>query len=162
MSKAVSKKENRWALRWAVIIVALTCLPYLVAWLLAPPDTQYTGLLINPLDGETYYAKMQHGAQGNWLFHLTFTPEDHQGVFVYTFLPSAGQDRRPDRDSHTIRLSSCALCGWLVAAAGCVSLHRPFFRARSDSPRRVPAPGILCWPGLAAGPFGHSLLPISG
>ena len=85
MPKSVSKSENRWALRWAVVIVALTCLPYLLAWFLAPADTQYTGLLINPLDGETYYAKMQHGAQGNWLFHLTFTPEEHQGVFVYIF-----------------------------------------------------------------------------
>ena len=80
----MSQNENRWALRWAVVIVALTCLPYLLAWFMAPADTQYTGLLVNPLDGASYFAKMQHGARGNWLFHLTFTPEDHQGVFVYT------------------------------------------------------------------------------
>jgi hypothetical protein len=83
--KIVSRSENRWALRWAIVIVALTCLPYVLAWFMAPAGTQYTGLLVNPLDGETYFAKMQHGAQGNWLFHLTFTPEDHQGIFFYPF-----------------------------------------------------------------------------
>lgn len=81
----MSKKESRWALGWAIVIVGLTCLPYLVAWWLAPADTQYTGLLINHYDGESYYAKMQQGARGEWLFHLAFTPEPHDGTFVFVF-----------------------------------------------------------------------------
>lgn len=87
----MSGTEKRWALRWALVIVGLTCLPYLVAWLLTPADGRYTGLLINHYDGESYYAKMQQGARGDWLFHLPFTPEPHEGAFVYTFYLALGQ-----------------------------------------------------------------------
>lgn len=85
MSVIMSKRERGWALGWAIIIVGLTCLPYLVAWQLAPAGTQYTGLLINHFDGESYYAKMQQGARGDWLFHLAFTPEPHPGAFIFVF-----------------------------------------------------------------------------
>jgi len=86
----MSKSESRWALLWAVVIVGLTCLPYLVAWRLAPDGTHYTGLLVNQLDGESYYAKMQEGRRGDWFFHLPFTPEPHEGAFVYTFYLALG------------------------------------------------------------------------
>lgn len=90
MSATVSKGEKRWAVRWGLLVVALTCLPYLLAWQLAPEDTQYTGLLVNPLDGESYYAKMQQGARGDWLFHLTYTPEPHEGALIFVFYLAAG------------------------------------------------------------------------
>jgi hypothetical protein len=83
-------EERRWALLWSALIVGLTCLPYLIAWMAAPTDTQYTGLLINHFDGESYYAKMQQGARGDWLFRLAFTPEPHDGAFVYTFYLALG------------------------------------------------------------------------
>jgi hypothetical protein len=86
----MSRQEGRWALLWAAIVVGLTCLPYLAAWKLAPEGTQYTGLLVNPRDGETYFAKMQQGARGDWLFHLPFTPEPHEGALVNTFYLALG------------------------------------------------------------------------
>ena len=85
-----TSKERRWALLWSVLIVGLACLPYFVAWLLAPADTQYTGLLANHYDGESYYAKMQQGARGEWLFHLPFTSEPHEGAFIFTFYLALG------------------------------------------------------------------------
>ncbi|MGD8624873.1 MAG: hypothetical protein PVJ34_10070 [Anaerolineae bacterium] len=90
MSATIAKSERRWALRWAAITVALALLPYLLAWLLAPDGSRYTGLLINHLDGESYYAKMQQGARGDWRFHLPFTPESHEGVLVYTLYLALG------------------------------------------------------------------------
>jgi hypothetical protein len=90
----VSKKESHWALRWAIIIVGLSCLPYLLAWWLAPADTQYTGLLINHYDGASYYAKMQQGFRGDWLFHLAFTPEPHDGTFIFVFYLALGHVAR--------------------------------------------------------------------
>ena len=90
MSERVSKRESLWSLRWALIIVGLTCLPYLVAWQIAPEGTQYTGLLINHLDGESYYAKMQQGVRGDWLFRLPFTSEPHDSAFVFTFYLALG------------------------------------------------------------------------
>lgn len=90
MSEIMSGKEKRWALGWALVIVGLTCLPYLAAWQLTPAESQYTGLLINHFDGNSYYAKMQQGARGDWLFSLPFTPEPHEGVFVYTYYLALG------------------------------------------------------------------------
>ncbi len=85
-----AKAERRWVLLWAVVIVGLSCLPYLFAWRLAPADVRYTGLLLNHFDGESYYAKMQQGARGDWLFHLPFTPEPHDGAFIFTFYLALG------------------------------------------------------------------------
>jgi hypothetical protein len=86
----MSKNEWRWALFWAAIIVGLSSLPYLLAWQMAPEDVQYTGLLINHFDGASYYAKMRQGMRGDWLFHLAFTPEPHDGAFIFTFYLALG------------------------------------------------------------------------
>ncbi len=91
MSTVVPGKEIHWVLLWSILIVGLTCLPYLYAYLVAPDDMQFTGLLSNPIDGNSYLAKMRQGAQGSWLFHLPYTPEDHEGAFVYTYYPFLGQ-----------------------------------------------------------------------
>jgi hypothetical protein len=65
--------------------VGLTCLPYLYACLVTPDDMRFTGLLSNPMDGNSYVAKMRQGAQGKWLFHLPYTSEDHDGAFIFTY-----------------------------------------------------------------------------
>jgi len=83
MTARISLKEWRWALLWASIVIAVTCLPYLYAWLAAPEGLVFGGLLTNPLDGNSYLAKMRQGFEGEWRFHLPFTPEPHPGTFVY-------------------------------------------------------------------------------
>jgi len=78
-------KKHHWPLIWAVAIVALTALPYLYAWLKTPSGWRYTGLLVNPTDGNSYLAKMNQGARGEWLFQLPFTSEEHKGAPFFTF-----------------------------------------------------------------------------
>ncbi|MDH4136986.1 MAG: hypothetical protein OEW09_09785, partial [Anaerolineae bacterium] len=85
MSTVIPGKEIHWVLLWSTLIVGLTCLPYLYAYLVAPDDMQFTGLLSNPMDGNSYLAKMRQGAQGSWLFHLPYTSEDHDGAFIFTY-----------------------------------------------------------------------------
>ena len=85
MSTVFPEKEIRWVFLWSILIVGLTCLPYLYAYLVAPDDMQFTGLLSNPMDGNSYLAKMRQGAQGKWLFHLTYTSEDHEEAFIFTY-----------------------------------------------------------------------------
>ena len=85
MSTVIPEKEIRWVLLWSILIVGLTCLPYLYACLVTPDDMQFTGLLSNPMDGNSYLAKMRQGAQGSWLFHLPYTSEDHDGAFIFTY-----------------------------------------------------------------------------
>jgi hypothetical protein len=85
VSIAVARKESQWVLLWSILIIGLTCLPYLYACLVASEDVQFMGLLSNPMDGNSYLAKMRQGAQGSWLFHLPYTPEDHDGAFIFTY-----------------------------------------------------------------------------
>ena len=70
--------------------MALTSVPYLVAWLITPAGSHYTGFLINPVDGHSYLAKMGQGAAGSWSVRLPYTAEPHQPAFVYTYLLALG------------------------------------------------------------------------
>lgn len=90
LSPHISRQEWRWAIGWSIIFLALSCVPYLIALMAAPAGWYFSGILVNPLDGQSYLAKIQQGVNGNWLFHLTYTPEPHQGVFVYIFYLGLG------------------------------------------------------------------------
>lgn len=83
----VSTAEWRWVIVLSGLLVALTLVPY--AWALATnqsqDDWQFMGMLSNPQDGATYLSKIEQGREGNWLFELRHTPEDHDGAGFHTF-----------------------------------------------------------------------------
>jgi len=88
------RRDSRWAILWICVILALSLLPYLLAWLAAPDGLSFGGILYNPLDGNSYLAKMLQGWQGGWLFHLPFTEEPHDGAFIFTFYLLLGHAAR--------------------------------------------------------------------
>ncbi len=83
----ITPEEWRWVFTIGGMLTALTLLPY--AWALAAnasaTEWQFMGILANPQDGATYLAKIGLGSQGEWLFHLTHTPEPHAGAAVFLF-----------------------------------------------------------------------------
>jgi hypothetical protein len=81
----IQKREWRWAASVALVLVAVSCLPYVIAWVATPAGSHFTGLVFNPLDGQSYMAKMRQGLEGSWTFHLAFTPERHRGAYVFLF-----------------------------------------------------------------------------
>jgi hypothetical protein len=87
----ISSAERRWLIGVTLIVLGLASLPYLVGALAAGPDRIFTGLQVNPLDGVSYLAKMRLGYNGEWLFRLRFTPEEGQGVFLFTYFIALGQ-----------------------------------------------------------------------
>ncbi len=87
----VDRAEWRWAWGWALAVAALTCLPYLYAYFAAPAGQTFGGFLVNPIDGNSYLAKLRQGYEGEWLFRLPYTPEDQRGVFVFTLYLGLGQ-----------------------------------------------------------------------
>jgi hypothetical protein len=88
-------KEWCWVLAWTGVILSVSCLPYLVAWITTPPGYQFSGILVNPFDGNSYLAKMRQGWVGSWQFHLTYTPESHEGAsLIYLFYLSLGHVAR--------------------------------------------------------------------
>jgi hypothetical protein len=87
----ISSAERRWLIGVSLIVLGLASLPYLVGALAAGPDRIFTGLQVNPLDGVSYLAKIRLGYNGEWLFRLLFTPEEGQGVFLFTYFIALGQ-----------------------------------------------------------------------
>lgn len=69
----------------SALLVLTISLPFMWAYGAAIPDAQFMGVLVNPIDGASYQAKMYQGYVGSWLFHLPYTPEPHRGVFLFTF-----------------------------------------------------------------------------
>ena len=87
----LSSSERRWLIAVTMLVLGLASLPYLLGAIAAGTDRVYTGLQVNPLDGVSYLAKMRIGYNGDWLFHLSFTPETGQGVFLFTYFIALGQ-----------------------------------------------------------------------
>jgi hypothetical protein len=88
------------ALAVALLAIALTLIPYLLGYATAQEGMAFTGLLMNPEDSQTYWAKMQQGYDGRLLYTIPFTPETHPGAFVGAFYLGTG---------HLARLSGLSL-----------------------------------------------------
>jgi hypothetical protein len=74
----------------AVVVVAVSCLPYLVGYWFTPSDRIFGGFVLDAVDSNTYLAKMQQGAQGHWKAVLLHTPEDHPALRLYVFYLALG------------------------------------------------------------------------
>ncbi len=83
----VSSSEWRWVIIFSGLLVTLTLLPYVWAFASDTPNDhwQFMGILSNPLDGATYFAKIGEGVRGQWLFTLAHTPEVSDGVAIHEF-----------------------------------------------------------------------------
>jgi hypothetical protein len=65
--------------------------PYVLGYLLAGPDTAFTGIIMNQEDSQTYFAKMLQGYDGQWLYYIPFTAEAHEPVFLGGIYLALGQ-----------------------------------------------------------------------
>ncbi|MFB0533408.1 MAG: hypothetical protein ACETWR_00335 [Anaerolineae bacterium] len=81
----ISKNELYKVTAVAILVLAISCLPYALGYGFAPPGWDFGGFIVNAEDSNTYLAAMQQGAQGAWLFRLLYTSEDHPGAFLYLF-----------------------------------------------------------------------------
>ncbi len=87
IAPSIAPFEWRWVIIFSGLLVAITLLPY--AWAFAsnsPSDSwAFMGILVNTKDGASYLGKINEGAQGNWLFRLSYTAEDQTGVAIHEF-----------------------------------------------------------------------------
>jgi hypothetical protein len=87
----VTRREILWAVSIAVVVVAISSLPYLLGYLSATPDTEFGGFVIDLDDSFSYLAKMQQGVWDGWRYRIPFTPEEHPGAYLYTFYLGLGK-----------------------------------------------------------------------
>lgn len=78
-------RNDRFAIILSFIIIVIISVPYILGELTSGDELFFTGFLFNPLDGNSYYAKMQIGINGGWKFHLPYTPEDGDEAFLFVF-----------------------------------------------------------------------------
>lgn len=86
--------SDRSFLSLVALLIFLTTVPYLLAWWNGGREFNFSGFLINPLDGNSYLAKMYQGWEGSWKFHLPFTIEPGEGGYIFLYYLFLGQISR--------------------------------------------------------------------
>jgi len=116
----MSQRRDRWfAIVISLCALALVSLPYLLAWRAAGTDYVFGGFLLNPIDGNTYLAKMLQGWQGDWRFKLPFTADPGAGAYLFLFYLGLGHLARLFNLSllttfHLTRLAGAAFLLWTL------------------------------------------------
>lgn len=82
--------EMRAVVAVAIVITAVSCLPYLAGDWLTPAGRVFGGFVLDEIDSNTYLAIMQQGARGQWTATLLYTPEDHPALVLYVFYLALG------------------------------------------------------------------------
>lgn len=90
----VSRQEWRWVAFWGGFLVTLTLIPYAIAIVASNDQWSFMGILANPQDGATYFAKIEEGMEGNWLYELQHTPQPHTPAGLFIFYLLLGQIAR--------------------------------------------------------------------
>lgn len=67
------------------IVLLLITLPYGYAALAAGKEYVFGGFLFNPIDGNSYLAKMMQGWSGSWKFSLLYTAAPGEGASLFLF-----------------------------------------------------------------------------
>jgi hypothetical protein len=81
----VSRSERRWVLWFAIVVMAVTALPYLLGYAVQGTNWRFSGFVFGVEDGNSYIAKMLSGAYGAWLFRTPYTALPQNGALA--FLP---------------------------------------------------------------------------
>ena len=102
--------RSRLLLIW-ILIFSFISLPFIYAAFSVGEDYVFGGFLLNPIDGNTYLAKMYQGWQGEWRFKLPYTAEQGSGAYLFLFYILLGHFSRLSGLSlifvfHTARLVS--------------------------------------------------------
>jgi hypothetical protein len=72
---------------WIVVlsVLLLTQIPYVLAARSTASGAVFGGFLLNPIDGNSYLAKMVQGWSGSWQFHLPYTADPGAGSYLFLF-----------------------------------------------------------------------------
>ncbi|HWR65171.1 MAG TPA: hypothetical protein VN364_03555 [Bellilinea sp.] len=67
------------------LTVLLAALPYVFAAQKGGGDFVFNGFLLNPLDGNSYLAKMREGWLGSWQFTMLYSSQPPEGSYLFPF-----------------------------------------------------------------------------
>src|SRR5687768_17178571 len=90
LKSRITRREWRTVSLYALLLVFLTTLPYVLAWAGQGDAWRFSGFLFGIEDGYSYLGKMRLGVRGLWDFYLFYTPEPHAAaplIFLSYILP---------------------------------------------------------------------------
>src|SRR5258706_6103302 len=87
----IRRREWRNVFLFALAVMLLTTLPYLVGAEAQRADRRFGWFTFGYIDGNSYLAKMRQGAVDGWQFHIVYTPEPHDGAVLFTPYLAAGK-----------------------------------------------------------------------
>jgi hypothetical protein len=74
--------ERRWVLIFAILVVIMTTVPYIVGFAIQDDEWRFTGFVFGVEDGNSYLAKMLSGSYGEWLFRSSYSGVSQNGVIA--------------------------------------------------------------------------------
>lgn len=77
------KNEKIWILKFAVLVMLVSLVPYVIGFARQGSDWVFTGFVFGVEDGNSYIAKMLSGANGYWLFQTPYTAYPQNGAFAF-------------------------------------------------------------------------------
>jgi hypothetical protein len=119
-------RRERWLVGILIFVfLALITLPFVYASLAADSNHAFGGFLLNPIDGNSYLAKMREGYDGAWLFTLPYTAQPGAGAAINLYYVFLGHVARWSGLSLIIVFHTARLFGSLLLS---LALYR-FFRS---------------------------------
>ena len=86
----LQKRDARFVFLAGISFLILITGPYLWAYLTTGSDHFFGGFLFNPIDGNSYLAKMYQGWLGSWRFTLPYSPQSGEGTYLFLFYLALG------------------------------------------------------------------------
>jgi len=110
-------RKNLYHLSLTLLFLIVISLPFLFATFTSNNEYVFAGFLNNPLDGNTYLAKMYQGWRGDLRFRLPYTSEPEGGGYINMFYLVAGHFARFFQLPllgvfHLFRIASAGLLAW--------------------------------------------------
>jgi len=87
-------KHELFPLLIALVVLFFISVPFLYAFATGDDQAYFGGFLLNPLDGNSYLAKMRQGWDGAWRYRLPFTADPGDGAYLFLFYLTLGHVSR--------------------------------------------------------------------
>lgn len=146
----VSRRELTIAIAWSVLVMAITCGPYIEGRLTAG-DRYFSGLVSAVDDGNVYLQWIRQASEGRWTLENQYTTEAQRSLWFNAFLLLSG------RVSALLHLSPAQVFHAARFIGGCLCLVSFFLLVSHLSPDPAVRWTALALASLASG-FGWLLL----
>lgn len=124
-------KEEQWKVGAIILcFFVLITVPFLIANYLADQDHVFAGFLANPIDGNSYLAKMRQGYEGNWFFTLPYTADPGEGAALNLYYLLLGHMAAVLGLSLLLVLHLARVAGSLLLAISLYHFFRKLFQDR--------------------------------